>query len=331
MDLSTTYMGFHLPHPLIPGASPMVDDIDMVARLEQAGAPMIVMHSLFEEQIRAEQLATDHAFGAGESLSAEAANFLPAGDAYPFGPEQYLAQIKRIKQAVKVPVIASLNGTTPGGWVEYARRIEAAGADGLELNLYELAMAPHESGADVERRELDIVFALRDSVRIPLAVKLSPFYSSVAHFAAQLDAMGVDAIVLFNRFYQPDIDTDQLEVVRVNLSSPVELPLRLRWLAALSGKLRASLGATGGVHTANDVVKSIMAGAQGVQIVSALLSNGPEHLVALRNGLEAWMLAHEYKSVQQLRGCMSLSRCPNPKAYERANYIKMLSSWGAQS
>jgi len=327
MNLSTTYMGFTLPHPLIPGASPMVDDLDTVRRLEDAGAPMIVMHSLFEEQLRGEQVAANRAIDSGESLSAEAGGFFPPSDAFALGPEEYLDQIQRIKRAVRVPVIASLNGSTPGGWLEYARLIESAGADGLELNLYELALDPGESGAEVERRELEIVRTVRGSVRIPLVVKLSPFYSSVAHFAAQLDGLGVDGIVLFNRFYQPDIDPEQLVLKRINLSSPAELPLRLRWLAALSGRVRASLGVTGGVHTALDAVKAIMAGAHGVQMVSALLSNGPGHLTRVRDNLAIWLAEHEYESIQQMCGSMSLSRCPNPHAYERANYIQMLQSW----
>lgn len=327
MNLSTTYMGFKLPHPLIPGASPLSGDLDMVRRLEDAGAPMIVMYSLFEEQLRGEQLATSRAIDLGEAVSAEADGFLPAHDTYTLGPEEYLKQIQRIKLAVRIPVIASLNGTTPGGWTQYARLIENAGADGLEINLYELAMDPSESGTEVERRELEIVRMIRGVVRIPMAVKLSPFYSGLAHFAAQLDAIGVDALVLFNRFYQPDINPDQLEVRRVNLSSPEELPLRLRWLAALSGRLNAGLAVTGGIHSARDAVKAVMAGAHGVQMVSALLRNGPDHITRVCDELARWMTEHEYQSIDQMRGSMSLHRCPDPRAYERANYMQMLASW----
>jgi dihydroorotate dehydrogenase (fumarate) len=227
-----------------------------------------------------------------------------------------------------VPVIASLNGTSEGGWLRYARLIEEAGADGLELNVYELPSDFAESGAQVERRTLDVVRAVRASVSIPVAVKLSPFYSSPAHFSRSLDEVGADALVLFNRFYQPDIDAEQLEVARtVHLSTSEELLLRLRWLAILSGRVKASLAATGGVHTALDAVKAVMAGADAVQMVSALLRNGPGHLRAVREGLARWLEEHEYESLAQMRGSMSLLRCATPGAYERANYIKILQSW----
>ena len=242
MNLASTYMGFDLPHPLIPGASPLVDDLDKVRRLEDAGAPMIVMHSLFEEQITSEQLAMSRSMEAGVDSFAEALTYLPDPDDFTLGPDEYLEQVRRIKAAVSVPVIGSLNGTTVGGWLAYARLIKEAGADGLELNLYELATDLNETGEQVEERSLQVVRTVRRAVRIPIAVKLSPFYSSIANFAAKLDRLGVDAILLFNRFYQPDIDVEQLEVLRVNLSSPAELLLRLRWLAILSGRVRAFAG-----------------------------------------------------------------------------------------
>lgn len=327
MDLSTTYMGFKLAHPLIPGGSPMTGNLDTVRQLEDAGAPMIVMHSLFEEQIRAEQIASSGSYARGESLSAEASSLLPEPEGYSLGPDEYLAQVARIKRAVKVPVIASLNGTTPGGWTRYAELIQQAGADGLELNLYELAFDARESASDVEQREQDIVRAVRAAVKIPLAVKLSPFYSSPAHFVSRLDAIGVDAVVLFNRFYQPDIDPELLEVRRVSLSNPAELMLRLRWLAVLSGRTRAALAVTGGVHSATDAIKAVMAGAHGVQMVSALLQHGPAHLRRVREDIAVWMNEHEYNSISQMRGSMSLERCPDPKVYERANYIHILQTW----
>jgi dihydroorotate dehydrogenase (fumarate) len=327
VDLSTTYMGFELPHPLIPGASPMVDDLDTVRRLEDAGAPMVVMHSLFEEQIVAEQLAVVRSMEAGDESYGEAVSYFSQPPGFAQGPEDYLRHIARIKSAVSVPVIGSLNGVTESGWLAYARLIEQAGADGLELNIYELATDPAEDAGDIEGRALQIVGAVKRSVSIPVAVKLSPFYSALAHFCAQLDDVGPDAIVLFNRFFQPDIDVEQLDLVRVSLSSSAELLLRLRWLAILSGRVRASLAATGGVHTATDAIKAVMAGAHGVQMVSALLEHGPQHLAQVRADMGRWLDEHEYQSLRQMQGSMDLSRCANPKAYERAHYVRILQSW----
>jgi dihydroorotate dehydrogenase (fumarate) len=327
MNLRSTYLGFDLPHPLIPGASPLVDHLDRVRRLEDAGAPLIVMHSLFEEQIASEQLAMTRSMEAGVESFPEALTYLPELDDDYLGPHEYLEQVRRIKAAVSVPVIGSLNGTTLGGWLDYSRLIVEAGADGLELNLYELATDLDQAGDHVEERSLEVVRTVRQAVQVPLAVKLSPFYSSIANFAAKLDQLGADGILLFNRFYQPDIDVEQLEVLRVSLSTPAELLLRLRWLAVLSGRVRASLGATGGVHSAVDAVKAVMAGAHGVQMVSALLQRGPEYLGQVRDDLADWLERHEYESLAQMQGSMSLLRCDNPKMYERANYIKILSSW----
>jgi dihydroorotate dehydrogenase (fumarate) len=328
VDLSTTYMGFHLPHPLVVGASPMVDNLDTVRRLEDAGAAMIVMHSLFEEQIVHEELATVRALEGGEESFPEAASMFARPADFTLGPDAYLEQIGRIKQMIKIPVIASLNGTSEGGWVSYAGLIEQAGADGLELNLYELATDFDETGQEVEHRALRVARAVRDFVTIPVAIKLAPFYTSVANVARSLDKVGIDALVLFNRFYQPDIDIERLEVVRVvNLSTPAELLLRLRWLAILSGKIRASLAVTGGVHSAVDAIKALMAGAHAVQMVSALLARGPDYLREVRQGLAQWLEEHEYQSLQEMQGSMSLLHCDNPKAYERANYIKILQSW----
>jgi dihydroorotate dehydrogenase (fumarate) len=228
---------------------------------------------------------------------------------------------------VSVPVIGSLNGTTEGGWLRYARLIEQAGADGLELNLYELAIDPDEDGQAVEQRGLQVVRAVKGSVGIPVAVKLSPFYSSIANFARRLDEAGADALVLFNRFYQPDIDVEQQELFRANLSSPAELLLRLRWIGVLSGRVRASLAATGGVHSAVDVVKAVMAGAHVTQVVSALLRHGPTWLAQVRCEVERWLEEHEFESLEQMRGSMNLLRCPDPGAYQRANYIRILQSW----
>jgi dihydroorotate dehydrogenase (fumarate) len=328
MDLSTTYMGFQLPHPLIPGASPLVDSLDTVRALEDAGAPMIVMRSLFEEQIVQEEVVTNRSIETPKESFAEALSYFPEPDEFTLGPYEYLERLRRIKGCVSVPVVGSLNGTTEGGWLEYARLIEQAGADALELNVYELATDFAQTGEQVECRALRVIRAVRASVSIPVAVKLSPFYSSLAHFARAVDELGVSALVLFNRFYQPDIDVEQLEAVpRVQLSTSAELLLRLRWLAILSGRVSASLAATGGALTVVDTVKAVMAGAHGVQLVSALLHHGPGHLAELRTQLAQWLEEHEYGSLRQLQGSMSLLRCDNPAAFERAHYMRALQGY----
>jgi dihydroorotate dehydrogenase (fumarate) len=329
MDLSTKYLGLDLASPLMPGASPLVDDLGMVRRLEDAGASAIVMHSLFEEQILSEErearLLESH-----QESHAEAVSYLPDPGIFTLGPDEYLEQVQRIRRAVAVPVIASLNGTTPSSWIEYARLIEQAGAHALELNVYELATDPLEEGEEVERRALETAEAVKGSVSIPVAVKLSPFFSSFANLAARLDKAGADGLVIFNRFYQPDIDMEALDVLpTVRLSDSGELLLRLRWLAILSGRVRASLAVTGGVHTAEDAVKAVMAGAHAVQMVSALLKRGPEHLRRVRDEMAQWMEEHAYESLAQMRGSMSLVRSGNPAALERANYMRVLQSWRA--
>jgi dihydroorotate dehydrogenase (fumarate) len=328
MDLSTTYLGLKLPHPLMPGASPLSDDLDAVRRLEDAGAAAIVMHSLFEEQIVAEQLTSQLAMDLHSESTAEAPSYFPTSDQYVLGPDEYLEQLARVKAAVALPVIGSLNGTTPGGWLEYARLIEDAGADALELNVYAPAVDPRDDSAALERAALDLVAEVRRGVSIPIAVKLSPFYTAFAHFAEQLAGHGAGGLVLFNRFYQPDLDVERLEVSRtLRLSDSSELPLRLRWLAALSGRTAGSLACSGGVHTALDALKAVMCGAHAVQMVSCLLKHGPEQLGKVRFGLQAWLEEHEYESLAQAQGSMSLARCPDPRAYERANYIHVLQSW----
>ena len=328
MDLATEYLGFTLPHPLLPGASPLVDDMDAVRRLEDAGAPAIVMHSLFEEQLAREQMATARFLELPAESSPEAASYLPAPESFALGPEQYLEQIHRIKRAVAVPVIASLNGTTDGGWLSYAHLLEQAGADALELNVYALPTDLNESGEILERRTVHMVWAVKRAVHVPVAVKLSPFYTSLAHLARRLEEHGADGLVLFNRFYQPDIDVEALEVVpTLHLSDSSELLLRLRWLAILAGRVRPSLAATGGVHTAVDAVKAVMAGADAVQVVSELLRRGPERLASLREELARWLDEHGYGSLAEARGSMSLLRCPDPAAHERANYMQILQSW----
>ncbi len=332
MDLTTDYLGLTLPHPFLPGASPLADDLDTVRRLEDAGAAAITLRSLFEEQIAREQVAAFiHMDRHGESF-AEALTYFPSPDKFVFGPEEYLYHLQRVKEAVRVPVIASLNGTAPGRWLDYPPLMQQMGADALELNLYHLALDSGVSGADVERRSLEVVREVKKSVRIPVAVKLSPFYSSLAHFAAELERAGADGLVLFNRFYQPDIDPEELQLAHsLQLSTPAELPLRLRWLGVLSGRLGCSLAVSGGVHTALDAIKSVMAGAHAVQVVSALLQRGPSYLRALREETEAWMQRHEWTSLRSMRGNMNLTRCPDPAAYERANYMMMLQGWRGRS
>lgn len=328
MDLTTTYLGLKLSNPLMPGASPLVDDLDTVRRLEDAGASAIVMHSLFEEQLTSEQLASNRAREPFAHSSAEATTYLPEPPVYRLGPEEYLEQIGRIKAAVRLPVIASLNGSTPGGWLDYAKQIEQAGADALELNVYFLPTDPGMSAAAVEDNTLEMVKSVRQTIKIPIAVKLSPFYSSLAHFARRLHETGVNGFVLFNRFYQPDIDVEELEVIRtLQLSDSSELLLRLRWLAILSGRVPTSLAVSGGVHTSLDAIKAVMTGAHAVQVVSAVLKSGPAHLGSMRREMAAWLEKHDYESLQQMQGSMNLMKCPDSEGYERANYVKILSAW----
>ena len=300
MDLFTRYLGLNLKTPFMPGASPLVDRIDTVLRLEDAGASAIVLNSLFEEDVVRHRMSSD----------------------------QYLERLLRIKQRTRVPVIASLNGTTSEGWLHYARLIERAGADAIELNFYHVAASPLEDGPAVERRVLDIVAVLKESIAIPLAVKLSPFFSSLSHLGEQLDQLGVDGLVLFNRFYQPDIDPETLDsLLTLQLSTSAELLLRLRWIAVLHGRLRASLALTGGVHEALDAVKAVLAGADIVQIVSALLLSGPSRLTSICDGFARWGDEHGYESVADMRGRVSLARAPDPAAVERGNYIRLLQMW----
>jgi dihydroorotate dehydrogenase (fumarate) len=330
MDLSTTYLGLPLAHPLMTGASPLVDRLDLVRRLEDAGASAITMHSLFEEQIVMEQRATIRHIEAYADSSAEALSYFPNPDDYALGPEEYLEQLQRVKSVVDVPVIASLNGSSGRGWLEYARAIEQAGADALELNIYFLATDPLESGSAIEDRVVHIAQGVRETLRIPVAVKLSPFFSSLSHLAARLDRAGVRGLVLFNRFYQPDIDVEALEVApRLHLSDSSDLLLRVRWLAILSGQVEADLAVSGGIHSGLDAIKALMAGASGVQIVSAILHHGPDRLKRIREELTRWMEDHEYESVAQMIGSMNLARCPDPAAFERANYTRILQTWRA--
>jgi len=328
MNLKTNYLGLDLSSPLMPGASPMVDDLDLVKRLEDAGASAIVMHSLFEEQIARDEAGRLHHVESHHDAYSEAASFFPRGSEYRLGPDRYLEQLARIKKTVAVPVIGSLNGTTNEGWLEHGKLIEQAGADALELNVYYVATDPAETSAAIEQRVVDVVTHVKAGVKIPIAVKLSPFFSALPHLAKRLEGLGVAGLVLFNRFYQPDIDLEQLEALpALRLSDSSELLLRIRWLAVLKGRTGLDLACSGGVHTHLDALKVVMAGASAVQMVSALLRNGPAQLTQIREDMAAWLVEHEYASLSQAAGSMSLERCPDPAAFERGNYLKILNSW----
>jgi dihydroorotate dehydrogenase (fumarate) len=326
--LHTSYLGFDLDNPLIPGASPLCDDLSTVRRLEDAGAPMLIMHSIFQEQITREQMTLSYGLEIADDSHPESATFLPRPEEFHIGPGEYLQHLGRIKAAVKLPIVASLNARTLGGWVSYARDIQQAGADALELNIYDPILDPEIDPVSVETHTLEVIREVRRAVTIPLAVKLSPFYTSFVHFAHRVDLTGVQGLVLFNRFYQPDIDIGTLDVHSdLSLSTPSELLLRIRHIAALHGNIKADMAVTGGVHSAEGVLKSVMAGAAAVQIVSALLLHGPAHLRRIRTDLARWLDSHQYDSLSQARGSLSLVHTPNPAAFERGNYMRILQSW----
>jgi dihydroorotate dehydrogenase (fumarate) len=328
MDLTTNYCGLKLKHPFMPGASPMADDLDVARRLEDAGAAAVVMHSLFEEQITGERHASIYHMELYANAHAEAHSYFPDLDDYKFGKHEYLDHIRKLKKCLAIPVIASLNGTSPGGWTDWARLMEESGADALELNVYHVSTDPQETCWQLEDRIVETAQAVRKAVKIPMAVKLSPFFGALPHLVARLDQAGVDGVVLFNRFYQPDIDIINLETKpTLKLSDPSELLLRLRWLAILARQAQASLACSGGVHTAEDGIKAIMAGASAVQVVSAILRNGIAHFAKMVRDYEKWLIEHEYRSTRQMLGSMSQTHCPDPQAFERANYMRTLHSW----
>ena len=328
MELKTNYLGMELPHPIIAGASPLPDDLDKIRALEDNGIAAITMYSLFEEQITQNILGSEAHIDSYENSFSEAVSYFPEVDLLERGVDAYLEQVARVKSAVGVPVIGSLNGTREGEWVNYATLIEGAGADALELNLYFLPTDMDESAAELEDRCIRIVKAVKERISIPLAVKLSPFFTALPHFAKRLAEAGADSLVLFNRFYQPDIDVEELDIrPSLDLSHSNELRLRLRWLAFLSGRIDAQLAVSGGVHTGIDVVKALMAGADSVQVVSSLLLNGAPQIGELLGELKRWMFEKEYNTVDELRGCMNYLRCPDPEALERANYMRVLKSW----
>jgi dihydroorotate dehydrogenase (fumarate) len=326
-DLSTSYLGRRLHSPLVASASPLSRAIDGIRRLEDAGAAAVVLYSLFEEQLREEEMDLDYHLNAGTESFSESLTYFPQPGEFHTGPEGYLDHIRQAKAAVKIPIIASLNGCTLGGWTKFAGEVERAGADAIECNLYSIPTDPRLTAADVENSYLDIVRAVKDTVTIPVAVKLSPFFSNLSHFARCLEDAGADALVLFNRFYQPDIDLEELEIrPNVLLSTQQALRLPLTWIGILHGRVRAALAATGGVHSAADVVKLLMVGANVTMLCSSLLRHGVNHLRHVERELRDWMEEHEYESVAQMQGSMSQLHCPDPSAFERAQYMRAVKS-----
>jgi len=327
-DLTTRYLGLTLANPIVASSSPLTERVDDLLRLQAAGVAAVVLPSLFEEQINIESHDLDLSLSHGSESYAEATSYFPDMWAYNQGPAGYLTRLEEAKQALEIPVIASLNGVSSGGWTTYARRMEEAGADALELNVYYVPTDPTMSGSEVEAMYLDLVRDVVGGVKIPVAVKLTPFLSAPAYVARQLGEAGARGLVLFNRFYQPDIDLDKLEVVpALNLSGPVTLRLRLRWAAILHGHTTADIAITGGVHSAQDVLKCMMTGAKVAMMASAVLRHGPEHVQTVLRELTAWMELHEYESIQLMQGSMSQRACADPAAFERANYMKVLRSY----
>jgi dihydroorotate dehydrogenase (fumarate) len=323
IDLSTNYLGLSLRTPLVVSASPLSRDVDSVCRLEEAGASAVVLYSLFEEQLRQEEQELEFRMAQGTESFAESLTYFPQPSEFHAGPEGYLEHIQKLKSAVRIPIIASLNGTTLGGWTKFAGAIERAGADAIECNIYFIPTDPNLSSAEIEKNYIDVLRAVKSTVTIPVAVKLSPFFSNMANMAKRLDDTGADALVLFNRFYQPDIDIEDLEIrPNVLLSTPQSLRLPLTWIGILYGRVKAALAATGGVHSADDAIKLLMVGARVTMLCSALMRNGVNHLRHVEREMREWMDEHEYESVQQMQGSMSQIKCPDPSAFERAQYMR---------
>lgn len=328
IDLTTTYLGLKLKSPIVASASPLSESVEGIRKLEDSGVAAVVLPSLFEEQLEIESQAVDSDLSRGTESFSESLNYFPDLSDYNLSPDGYLELVRHAKQSVSIPVIASLNGASPGGWIRYARLIEQAGADAIELNLYSIVADPRLTGAEVEQRDWESVSQVKGAVRIPVAVKLSPFFSAMAWFGKRLDEAGADGLVLFNRFYQPDFNIESLEVEpSLTLSTPQELLLRLHWVAILFGHIRADLAVTGGIHSAQDVLKSMMAGAHVAMMTSALLRNGPGHAAHVLREMTRWMEEHEYDSVRQMRGSMSRRSVANPTAFERGNYMRVLGSY----
>jgi dihydroorotate dehydrogenase (fumarate) len=330
MLLDTSYLGMRLPHPFVAGASPFGYRVDTVKRLEDAGWAAVVLHSLFEEQVTMEREGRIAHLNPDDQRFSEMIGYFPKGAYYRFGPHEYAEHLYRTTQAVTIPVIGSINGHTRESWLTYARMVEQAGAAALEVNWYDVATNPRASGYQMEDDLVEMVRDLKGLLKIPVAIKLSPFFTAFANVARQLDEAGADALVLFNRFYQPDIDIKTMQVVpRLELSTSAELPLRLRWIAILCGRVRASLAITGGVTTPHDGIKAVLAGADAIQMVSAILHHGPSYVVTMRHSLEQWLEWNNLGSLAEARGRLSHRATQNPSAYERAQYIRVLHSWGA--
>ncbi len=328
MDLSTTYLGKKLKNPLVPSASPLSRDEASIKLMEDAGAGAVVLESLFEEQILHEKNEIDHYLSQGTESFAESLSYFPDSDMYNFGPDEYLEHIRKSKEAVDFPVIASLNGVSTGGWIEYARKMQQAGADAIELNTYYLATDPDKDSRVIEENYVEILREIKKVVTIPVAMKLSPFFTSLSSMAKKFDEEGVDGLVLFNRFYQPDIDLENLEVVpNLVLSSSESMRLPLRWVAILYGKIKANIAATSGIHTAEDVLKMIMAGADVTMLCAVLFQHGIGRITTILDDMRKWMEDHEYESVEQMKGSMSHKSVPEPAAFERANYMRVLKSY----
>ena len=327
-DLSTTYLGLNLKNPLVASASPLSKKLDRAKKLEEAGISAIVMYSLFEEQIIHESLELDHFLNRGSESFAEALSYLPDGGLYGISPEKYLNQVAGLKKALSIPVIGSLNGVSKGGWTSYAKKIEEAGADALELNMYYIATDADMTSSDIEETQVELVADVKSAINIPLAVKISPFVTSIPNFTKRLVDAGADGLVLFNRFYQPDFDLDELEIIHsLDLSTSSDLRLPLRWISILHGKIKADFALTSGVHTHKDVLKAMMAGAKVAMTASNLLHNGDQAVGSILGDLEEWMKEREYESIQQMQGSMSQKSVKEPAAFERANYMKVLGSF----
>jgi dihydroorotate dehydrogenase (fumarate) len=329
MDLSTTYLGLKLRSPLVPSAAqPLTENVDNYKRMEDAGAAAVVMHSLFEEQLALERRELYESMTQGTESFAEALTYFPEPPSFQVGPESYLRNISRAKESVKIPVIASLNGSTAGGWVQYAKEIEQAGAAALELNIYWIPTDPSLTSIRIEDTYIEILKSVKQQVSIPVAVKLSPFFTNFANMARRLEAAGADGLTLFNRFYQPDMDLESLEVTpNILLSTPMAMRVPLRWIAILRPQIKASLAATSGIHRATDAIKMLMAGANVTMLCSALLRHGIKHIETMEWELRAWLEEHEYESVHQLQGSMSQKNCPDPGAFERAQYMRAVSTY----
>ncbi|MCU0771800.1 MAG: dihydroorotate dehydrogenase-like protein [Verrucomicrobia bacterium] len=328
MDLSTNYLGLKLRTPLVPSASPLSEELDNIKLMEDAGASAVVLYSLFEEQLRRDRLELAQHLDHGTESFAEALTYFPEPDEFTLGPEEYLKHISAAKRVVNLPIIASLNGSSVGGWIEYAKLIQEAGADALELNIYYIPTDPALNAANVEDTYIDILKAVKSVVKIPVAVKLSPFFSSFANMAQRLDAAGANGLVLFNRFYQPDINLETLEInPNILLSTPMAMRVPLRWVAILHGRIKASIAATSGVHRATDALKMLMAGADVTMLCSVLIRHGIKQIADIEKDMVEWLEEHEYESVDQLKGSLSQKNCEDPSSFERAQYMRAISSY----